>query len=161
MQLQWRIGLTTAALLALAGLQAGPTLANERLRVTGEIIDTWCYLSGVMGGPDAVVGTAHHTCAIWCAAGGIPVGLLGEDGKLYMVLKLDGAGTADGPERVLSIQSHKITADGQLYQRDGLNYLIVDKIVDNSGITLRNHTDFGFVPPNAVPDSVIDTLKKQ
>ncbi len=161
MHMRWRIGLTMAALLVLAGLPVGPTVANERLRVTGEMIDTWCYLSGVMGGPEAVVGSAHHTCAVWCAAGGIPVGLLGDDGKLYMVLKLDGAGTADGPERVLSIQSNKITADGQLFQRDGLNYLIIDKIVDNSGITVRNHADFGFVPPNAVPDAVIDTLKKQ
>jgi hypothetical protein len=156
-----RIARASAALFWLAGLQAGPALANERLRVTGEIIDTWCYLSGVMGGPEAVVGSAHHTCAVWCAAGGIPVGMLGDDGKLYMVLKLEGAGTADGQERVLSIQSHKITADGQLYQRDGLNYLVVDRIVDDSGITNRNHTDFGVVPADALPDSAIETLKKQ
>ncbi|MGA9252896.1 MAG: hypothetical protein WBV71_10680, partial [Roseobacter sp.] len=46
---------------------AGPAPASEgtRIQVTGEIIDTWCYYSGVMGGPDAVVGSAHHTCALW------------------------------------------------------------------------------------------------
>jgi len=161
MNFHWRIGWAAAAVFFAAGVSAAPAVANERLRVTGEIIDTWCYLSGVMGGPEAVVGSAHHTCAVWCAAGGIPVGLLGDDGKIYMVLKLEGEGTADGPERILSIQSHKITADGQLYRRDGLNYLVVDRIVDDSGITNRNHNDYGVVPPDALPDSALEALKKQ
>ena len=62
----------------LTGGLAFPAGAAEgtRIEVTGEIIDTWCYYSGVMGGADAVVGSAHHTCALWCSAGGIPVGLL-------------------------------------------------------------------------------------
>lgn len=150
-----------AALLLFASLHSAAAIAEERLRVTGELIDTWCYLSGVMGGPDSVVGTAHHTCAIWCSAGGIPVGLLGDDGKLYMVLKLEGAGTADSNERIMSIQSHKVTADGQFYQRDGLNYLIIDTIVADMGIVLRNHAEYGVVPPNAVPDAVIERIKKQ
>ncbi|MEI8145767.1 MAG: hypothetical protein WCH83_09920 [Alphaproteobacteria bacterium] len=149
-----------AVVFTASGLIAHPAGANERVQITGEIIDTWCYLSGVMGGPDAVVGSAHHTCAVWCAAGGIPVGLLGEDGKLYMVLKLEGAGTVAGGERILSIQSHKVTADGQLYLRDGLNYLIVDKVVADAGITVRNHEDFGVVPPTSLPDAEIERLKK-
>ena len=76
--------------LALMALASPVAAAHEgiRIQVTGEIMDTWCYFSGVMGGPDAVVGTAHHTCALWCSAGGIPVGLLGEDGTVYMVLKI-------------------------------------------------------------------------
>ncbi|MGR3699114.1 MAG: hypothetical protein ACU0CB_12625, partial [Roseovarius sp.] len=67
--------LLTAALL-LPMPMAALAAEGERIQVRGEIIDTWCYYSGVMGGPDAVTGTAHHTCALWCSAGGIPVGLL-------------------------------------------------------------------------------------
>lgn len=152
-----RIGQTLSALAVFA---AAPASADQRIRVTGEIIDTWCYLSGVMGGPESVVGTAHHTCAVWCAAGGIPVGLLGNDGKLYMVLKLEGTGTAAGGDRVLSIQTHVVTADGHHYERDGLNYLIVDRIVGDGGITSHTHETFGVVPPNAMPDAVIERLKK-
>ena len=156
-----RAGRMRAGLLAAMALgAAAPACAAERVKVTGEVMDTWCYLSGVMGGQDAVVGTSHHTCALWCAAGGIPVGLLGEDGTLYLVLKLDGRGTADGGESVLSIQSHKVTADGQLYQRDGFNYLIVDKVVANAGIINETHKQFGFVPPMVVPQTVIDEAKK-
>ena len=63
----------------LAALACLPAQAENKITVTGEAIDTWCYFSGVMGGADAVVGSAHHTCALWCAAGGIPVGLLAEE----------------------------------------------------------------------------------
>ncbi len=141
-----------AATLAGAALLAAPALAEgERVQVRGEIIDTWCYFSGVMGGPDATVGTAHHTCALWCSAGGIPVGLLAEDGTVYMVLKIeDDDGSASGDTQ-LNLASHVITADGMLYQRDGLNYLVVSQVVTDEDILVMNHEDYGTVPPFAVP----------
>lgn len=138
------------ALIALTG-QGRAAGGGERVQVTGEIMDTWCYLSGVMGGPEATLGTAHHTCAMWCAAGGIPVGLRTEDGEIYMVLKLEGAGTADGSPAVLEIQSNQITADGMAYERNGIKYLIVEQIVSNEGITNVSHEDYGLVPPFAIP----------
>ena len=124
---------------------------GERIQVTGEIIDTWCYYSGVMGGPDAVTGTAHHTCALWCSAGGIPVGLLGEDGQVYMVLKIEGDDGSSGGDTQLRLASHEITADGLLYHRDGLNYLVVEEVVADHGITKLNHEDYGPVPGFAIP----------
>ena len=146
-------GRMAAAALA-AGLAAGPALAaGERVEVTGEIIDTWCYFSGVMGGPDAVVGTAHHTCALWCSAGGIPVGLLAEDGTVYMVLKIEGDAGSAGGDTQLRLASHVVTADGMLYERDGLNYIVVEEVVADRGIQVLNHEDYGFVPPFAAPES--------
>ena len=141
-----------AALMAgLAG--AGPALAaGERVQVTGEIIDTWCYFSGVMGGPDAVVGTAHHTCALWCSVGGIPVGLLAEDGTVYMVLKIGDSAASAGGDTQLRLASHTVTADGMLYKRDGLNYLVVEEVVADEGITTLNHDDYGPVPPFSIPE---------
>ncbi len=137
-----------------ATMSFGPELAahGERVRVTGEMIDTWCYFSGVMGGPDAVVGTAHHTCALWCAAGGIPVGLLADDGTVYMVIKWQGsADVADG-ETLLSVQSHRLTAEGIAYERDGIHYLVVEKVVEDEGIVNLSHEDYGVTPPFAFPD---------
>lgn len=139
----------------LAGLAlSAPAFAVEgtRIQVKGEIIDTWCYYSGVMGGPDAVTGSAHHTCALWCSAGGIPVGLLAEDGTVYMVLKIEGDDQSASGDTQLSLASHEITADGMFYERDGLNYLVVEKIVTDHGITNLNHEDYGVVPPFAIPD---------
>jgi hypothetical protein len=142
------------ALGAGFALAALPALASEgeRVQVTGEMIDTWCYFSGVMGGPDAVVGSAHHTCALWCSAGGIPVGMLADDGTVYMVIKWQGsADVADG-ETLLSVQSHRLTADGLLYERDGIKYLVVENVVADEGIVNQNHEDYGAVPEFSFPD---------
>ena len=141
--------------LALAALPALPALGaaqGERVQITGEMIDTWCYFSGVMGGPDAVVGSAHHTCALWCAAGGIPVGMLADDGTVYMVMKWEGSADIAGSKTLLSVQSHRLTADGILHRRDGINYLIVEKVVADEGIVNQNHEDYGAVPDFSFPD---------
>jgi hypothetical protein len=143
------------AATALAACLAGPALAadGERVQIRGEVIDTWCYFSGVMGGPESVVGSAHHTCALWCAAGGIPVGVLAEDGTVYMVLKWEGSGDVAG-DTLLKVQSHEIEADGIVHERDGIKYLIVEKVIADHGITNRNHDDFGVTPGFAIPKSV-------
>lgn len=140
--------------LLMACFAAMPAAASEgtRIQVTGEIIDTWCYYSGVMGGPDAVVASAHHTCALWCSAGGIPVGLLAEDGTVYMVLKVAQDSNSAGGDTQLSLAAHTVTADGMFYQRDGLNYLVVNEVVSDMGITRRTHEDYGTVPPFSFPE---------
>ncbi len=143
------------ALGLMAGvLTAGGSFAAEgtRIQVTGEIIDTWCYYSGVMGGPDAVRGSAHHTCALWCSAGGIPVGLLGDDGEVYMVLKIAGDDGSASGDTQLHLASHEITADGMVYERDGIKYLVVSEVVADNDITNLNHDDYGPVPSFAIPN---------
>ncbi|MCK0120523.1 hypothetical protein MWU61_08220 [Loktanella sp. F6476L] len=142
-------------LAALLAVIAGPAAAadeGKRVQITGEIMDTWCYFSGVMGGPDAVVGTAHHTCALWCSAGGIPVGLLGDDGTVYMVLKIEDDDGSAGGDTQLRLASHTVTADGMLYERDGLNYLVVEEVVEDFDIQVFNAEGYGTVPPFAIPE---------
>lgn len=146
---------TAAVLAALASWPAAAAEGEregERVEVRGEVIDTWCYFSGVMGAPESVVGTAHHTCAIWCAAGGIPVGILAEDGTVYMVVKWQGDPQVTG-DTMLHVQSHEVVADGILHRRDGVNYLLVEQVADD-GITNLSHQDFGVVPDFAVPPEV-------
>jgi hypothetical protein len=143
-----RYGLAAALICA-----AAPAFAQgEEVQIRGEVIDTWCYFSGVMGGPDAVQGTAHHTCAIWCSAGGIPVGLLGDDGTVYMILAIGGDDQSASGQTQLELASHDITVSGQHFARDGLNYLVIDAVVEDHGITNINHTDFGAVPGFAIPN---------
>ncbi|PPR23120.1 MAG: hypothetical protein CFH38_01060 [Alphaproteobacteria bacterium MarineAlpha10_Bin1] len=70
----WRINKANmcAAALSLVAIMAAPFHAwagqPERVTVTGEVIDPWCYLSEIMW----ATGSAHHQCAIWCARGGTP-----------------------------------------------------------------------------------------
>ncbi len=144
------VPMLAAAALAMSSAPLPSHAAEgERVQVTGEVIDTWCYFSGVMGGPESVVGTAHHTCALWCAAGGIPVGILAEDGTVYMVVKWQGDAEVVG-DTILSVQSHEVVADGILHRRDGMNYLLVEQVVDN-GITNLSHGEYGVTPDFAIP----------
>lgn len=139
---------------ALMGLLALPALAaeGERITVTGEIIDTWCYYSGVMGGPDSVVGSAHHTCALWCSASGIPIGLLAEDGTVYTILKLGTQDNATGGDTALRLASHTVTAEGMFYARDGINYIVVEEVIEDMGIVNLTHEDYDVVPSFAIPE---------
>lgn len=146
----WRSGLAAIS-LGTAGLLSVPAWAAEDVTLTGEVIDTWCYFSGVMGGPEAVTGSAHHTCALWCSAGGIPAGLLTEDGSVYILLGFEGEDPLTS-ERLLDVQSHEITVNGTAYARDGLNYLTVAEVTGDAGITNLNHEDYGPVPGFAIPE---------
>lgn len=137
------LGLMISAAAALAA-------EGEPIKVKGEIIDTWCYMSGVMGPPDTVVGSAHHTCALWCSAGGIPVGLLAEDGTVYMVLKIENDDQLAGGDTALRLAAHEVEAEGMLYRRDGLNYLIVNTVVSDLGVQKQTHLDYGHVPQFAI-----------
>jgi hypothetical protein len=135
----WALGATPAA------------AAGQRVQLTGEIMDTWCYVSEIMGASEAVLGTAHHQCAVWCAAGGVPVGLLSEAGEIFMILKLGDQDTSNADPRILEIQSSRVTVDGDLYERDGIKYLLIDEVVANEGIVNRSHEDFGVIPAFGVP----------
>ena len=115
---------------------------GKRVTVTGEIVDTWCYLTEIM----YALGTAHHKCAIWCAVGGIPVSIKGTDGKTYMVLRVEGDDTSVANPKIVKIQTHKVTVDGDLYVRDGVNYLIVSQVADDHGVVNLTHEDYGIQP---------------
>lgn len=141
-----------AAGIAATSLFSSPAFATgETIEVTGEVIDTWCYYSGVMGGPEAVTGTAHHTCALWCAAGGIPVGIRTEKGEVYMVLKLEKEEPLAQSDKVMELASDVIRAKGTHYKRDGVNYILVDQVVENQGITYRSHEEYEAIPPFSAP----------
>ena len=132
---------------ALAGLLcavvwgATPALA-ERLTVTGEVFVSGCDLTEIM----YPLGTAHHQCAIWCAAGGIPVGILDDQGKVYIILAFDDDQSSVASPAVLDIQSHRVTVEGDAFERDGMAYLVVDRLIADQGIVNLSHDDYGIQP---------------
>ena len=130
------------ALLIVAGVAMPADAAARRARVTGEVIDSWCQITGIM----YALGTAHHLCALWCAAGGIPVGIRADDGRIYVILKLQDDDTNVASPSVLRIQTHRVTAEGDLYERDGVRYLVVNRIVEDEGIVNRTHSENGIQP---------------
>ena len=136
--------LFSAAAVLIVALAVVPDAqgAAKRVKVTGEIIDTWCYVTEIMYG----LGTAHHQCAVWCAVGGIPVSVKDDKGDVYVVLKVEGDDTSVANQRIINIQTHKVTVDGDLYERDGVKYLIVTQVADDKGIVNLTHDEYGIQP---------------
>lgn len=129
-------------LVALALAPAVRAAEGERVRVTGEIVDTWCAVTGIMYGFD----TAHHKCAVWCALGGIPVSIRDAEDNYYMILKLEGDDTSVANPRIVTIQTHEVTVDGTLFRRDSVSYLLVDAVADDRGIVDLTHDEYGIQP---------------
>jgi hypothetical protein len=71
---------------------------------------------------------------------------------MYMILKIPGDPGATGGDTQLTLASQTVTADGMLYERDGLNYITVEAVVEELGITELNHADYGVVPGFAIPE---------
>ena len=136
-----RAPIAIAALAAAFLVWAHAAGSAERVRIEGELVDTWCYVTELM----FAEGTAHHQCAVWCAVGGIPVSVRAGDGQVYMVLRLEGGDPIDNPT-IIRIQSHQVTVEGDLYRRDGVNYLIVTEVADDKGIVNMTHGKHGIQP---------------
>ena len=134
--------LALATLMGVALASAAGAATPKRVQVTGEVIDSWCYITEIM----YAEGSAHHQCALWCAAGGIPVGILADDGTVYMVLTFEADTTSVANPAVLEIQTHKVKVDGDLYVRDGINYLLVNQVVSDEGIVNLTHDEYGIQP---------------
>ncbi|MBL4719748.1 MAG: hypothetical protein JKY20_01270 [Alphaproteobacteria bacterium] len=116
--------------------------ASKRVKITGEVIDSWCYITEIMY-PE---GSAHHQCALWCTAGGVPVGILADDGQIYMVLKVGSDTTNVANQTIMKIQSHRVAVDGDLYERDGIKYLLVASVLLDEGIVKKTHDEYGIQP---------------
>ena len=61
---------------------------HGQMTVRGEILDMACYVSHEAKGPD------HADCAKRCVMGGQPMGLLAEDGKVYLLYASHKDGSA-------------------------------------------------------------------
>ncbi len=128
-------------MLAPAAQAAAPAAA-KRVKVTGEVIETWCSVSAIM----YAYGTAHHQCAVWCTAGGIPVGLKDKDGTFYMILKIEEDDSNVANPRLATFLSRDVTVDGDLIERDGVKYLLITKVADDKGVVNMTHEANGIVP---------------
>ena len=136
----------TAAIWAI-GLVISPCAAQtpapvKRVQVQGELVDTWCQVTGIM----FALGTAHHQCAVWCAAGGIPVSIRTKENDHYMVLRIEDANDSVADPKFIKIMSHQVSVDGELVERDGVKYLFVSKVLDDQGVVNMTHAENGIQP---------------
>lgn len=137
------LGLAIVAAPADSGrAQSAASPSGSIVRVSGEIVDTWCNVSGLMFG----LGTAHHQCAVWCTLGGIPVSIRDKDGQLYLILKLENDDHSAASPRLARFQAQEVTVEGELLERDGVKYLLINQVADDKGVINMTHAEYGVQP---------------
>ena len=96
-------------------------MAAESVKITGEIIDTYCY--ALMGAK----GASHRQCAIDCVKAGIPAGML-EDGTNKLYVLLPNSDMSPLPKEVLEKMAQKVTITGKIYVVGGSQFLTIESI---------------------------------
>lgn len=114
--------LTTLLTIAAAGfIYTLPVAARaeDEKTVKGEILDLTCYADH--GGQ----GEKHAGCAQKCISNGLPVGIKGEDGKVYLVV-----GNHKPLNKELAEHAGKVVAlKGKVSEKDGVTLLSNAEIV--------------------------------
>ena len=115
--------LVMAATLAASVLVSGVALAraaSEKATVSGEVIDSACYIKMGAKGPD------HAQCAESCAKAGIPLALLTDDGKVVWLASNKDMESANGV--LMPYVAKKVTLEGTWYERGGTKLFAIDKV---------------------------------
>ena len=117
--IQIRLGSGLCAGWLLFALGA-PAYAGEV--VTGEVVDMACYLPH----PDTSHGQSHKKCADVCAKKGMPLGLLTDDGQLYLLLEDHENPKAFG--QLKDKAAERVTVEGDKVTRGGVQGLVAETL---------------------------------
>lgn len=93
------------------------TKAQEQVTVKGEILDLTCYLS------KGSKGDRHKTCAKMCAKKGLPVGVLTDDGKVFLLI--EDHDDPDPYDAVKELAGGRAEITGKRYSKDGMESIMV------------------------------------
>ena len=101
----------------------GKTLPGEPISVVGEIVDLSCYLQV------GKHGDKHRDCAQKCARSGQPIGLVKEDGTVYMLIDEEHDPRRDGlttlRNDLIEHMAHVMTINGTLSEVEGQKAIFV------------------------------------
>ncbi len=88
--------------------------------VTGEILDMKCYMTS------GAHGDGHKECAATCIKGGAPMGILTDDGKVYLLIK--DSKNSDAYDDAKKFAGEKVTLTGTVSEKGGVQALIVSGV---------------------------------
>ena len=90
--------------------------------LTGEVIDLACY----MVHPESGKGAGHRKCAETSVKKGLPMGLLGDDKQVYLLLE-----DHDNPKPYAQLKdkaAEKVTVEGQKVTQGGVQGMVVESL---------------------------------
>ena len=107
-------------LTGLAWLTPVPACAQDDVSVQGEIVDLACYMA------KGSRGTAHKACAQLCAKKGVPMGVLTDDGELYLLL--DDHNNSDPYEATKKLAGERAEVKGKKFIKPGVASIVVEAV---------------------------------
>ncbi|MBI5760832.1 MAG: hypothetical protein HZA46_20110 [Planctomycetales bacterium] len=112
----WSVTTVTSSIM-------GKPVAGKTTSVIGEVIDMSCYLQV------GKHGDKHRDCGQKCVRNGQPVGLLTEDGSVYMLIDEEHDPRRDGltefRKQAVELMAHVVTVHGTATEVDGHKALYV------------------------------------
>lgn len=114
-----RFGLWMGATALVVSGVAGVARATDT--VSGEVVDLACYLHD-----SSMRGAAHKKCAETCAKKKIPMGVLTDDGKVYVLL--EDSANPKALNDALAKAAQKVTVEGTKVAQGGVNGIVVGSV---------------------------------
>jgi len=93
---------------------------GERVTVTGEVVEMWCYLEA------GDRGAAKKACATACAKAGNPIALVDDQGQLFVLAGLKSHQPAQ--ELLLGKMSERVTITGTLVKNPNAQMIYIDAV---------------------------------
>jgi len=90
--------------------------------VSGTVIDVSCKFGQGLSGAD------HKMCSEVCSDRGIPLAILGDDGKLYLATSAAMPGDAQNSKLKPFAEQH-VTVSGKVFTAAGASAIQIDRIV--------------------------------
>ena len=115
-------GAAIALAIVVVGAPAtspGADADGEPVKLKGEIVDLACYLPRGEKGR----GPSHQECAEMCAKGGAPLGILGDDGSVLLLVE-DHAKPAPYAQ-VKKLAGKQAEVEGKKVTRGGVSAIVV------------------------------------
>ena len=120
-----------AGVIALLAALPGPAQAQEKTAmkappskeatVSGTVVDVSCKFG------QGLTGQEHRMCSQVCADKGIPLAILGDDGKLYVPTSASMPGEAQNG-RLKEFAEQRVTVSGKVFDAGGANAIQIASI---------------------------------
>lgn len=108
-----------AAMLGLGALYAHDEIKGKPIALKATVVDTGCYFA------HGEVEKGHASCAAMCAKNGIPLALVDETGKLYLVI---GNDHKNPNAKLTPFIEKKVKVSGTLVERGGMSGVSIKTI---------------------------------
>lgn len=113
-------GLSLAA-AGTAAAQAAQAPKGTQRTVTGSVVDVSCKFGQGLSGND------HRMCAQFCADKGVPLAILGTDGKLYIPTSTAMPGEGQNA-RLKEFAEQDVTVTGMVFDASGASAIQIASI---------------------------------